>query len=125
MRHGTKTMARIVLLGVLIGGLSAAGCATKSIDRVLADPSRYRDREVQVAGDVVDSYALLGRGVYRVRDRSGQLWVLSDRGVPRNGARVKVKGTIREPFNLGGLGANLPAGVGGAVMMVETSHTVR
>ena len=125
MRHGTKTMARIVLLGVLVAGLTTAGCATRSIDRVLADPSRYRDREVQVAGEVVDSYALLGRGVYRVRDNSGQLWVLSDRGVPRTGARVKVKGTIREPFNLGGLGANLPAGVGGAVMMVETSHTVR
>ena len=105
--------------------MTAAGCATKSINSVLADPSRYRDREVQVSGEVVDSYALLGRGVYRVRDDSGQLWVMSDRGVPRNGARVKVKGTIREPFNLGVLGANLPAGVGGAVMMVETSHSVR
>ena len=105
--------------------LSAAACATKSIDRVLADPTRYRDRQVQIAGEVVDSYSLLGRGVYRVRDNSGQLWVLSERGVPRDGARVKVKGTIREPFNLGGLGANLPAGVGGAVMMVEDSHIVR
>ncbi len=105
--------------------LSAAACATKSIDRVLADPSRYRDRQVQIAGEVVDSYSLLGRGVYRVRDNSGQLWVLSERGVPRDGARVKVKGTIREPFNLGGLGANLPAGVGGAVMLIEDSHSVR
>jgi hypothetical protein len=122
MRYRTTSVARAVLFAVT---LAAAGCATKSIDRVLADPSRYRDREVQVAGEVLDSYALLGRGVYRVRDRSGQLWVLSDRGVPRTGAHVKVKGTVREPFNLGGLGANLPAGVGGAVMMVETSHSVR
>jgi hypothetical protein len=117
-----KLVARGVLLFV---AFAAAGCATKSIDRVLADPMRYRDRQVQIVGQVVDSYSLLGRGVYRVRDDSGQLWVLSDRGVPRDGARVKVKGTIREPFNLGGLGANLPAGVGGAVMMVEDSHTVR
>ena len=114
--------ARSVLLLV---ALTAAGCATKSIDHVLADPTRYRDRQVQISGEVVDSYALLGRGAYRVRDGSGQLWVLSDRGVPRDGARVKVKGTIREPFNLGGLGANLPAGVGGSVMMVEDSHSVR
>lgn len=110
---------------LIVVALTAAGCATKSIDRVLADPTRYRDRQVQIAGEVVDSYSLLGRGVYRVRDGSGQLWVLSDGGVPRDGARVKVKGTIREPFNLGGLGANLPAGVGGAVMMVEDSHSVR
>lgn len=122
MRYRTTLAARAVFL---VGVMAVAGCATKSIDRVLADPMRYRDRPVQIAGEVVDSYALLGRGVYRVRDSSGQLWVLSDRGVPRDGVRVKVKGTIREPFNLGGLGANLPAGVGGAVMMVEDSHSVR
>ena len=122
MRHRTKLVALGVLLAV---SLTATGCATKSIDRVLADPTRYRDRQVQIAGEVVDSYSVLGRGVYRVRDDTGQLWILSDRGTPRDGARVKVKGTIREPFNLGGLGANLPAGVGGAVMMVEDSHTVR
>ena len=122
MRHRTKLVALGVLLAV---SLTATGCATKSIDRVLADPTRYRDRQVQIAGEVVDSYSVLGRGVYRVRDDTGQLWILSDRGTPRDGARVKVKGTIREPFNLGGLGANLHAGVGGAVMMVEDSHTVR
>jgi hypothetical protein len=117
MRH------RATLLLTL--ALAAAGCATRSIDSVLTDPARYRDRPVQIAGEVTDSYALLGRGVYRVRDGSGQLWVLSDRGVPRDGARVTVKGTIREAFNLGSLGANLPAGVGGAVMMVEDSHSVK
>ena len=122
MAHSSKRTLQAVVLAV---ALTAAGCATKSIDSVLSDPSRYRDRQVQVAGEVVDSYSLLGRGVYRVRDGSGQLWVLSERGVPRDGARVKVKGTIREPFNLGGLGQNLPAGVGGAVMMVEDSHSVR
>ena len=122
MRHRMISAASGLLIVV---ALTAAGCATKSIDKVLADPMRYRDRQVQIAGEVVDSYSLLGRGVYRVRDSSGQLWVLSDVGVPRDGARVKVKGTIREPFNLGGLGANLPAGVGGAVMMVEDSHSVR
>ena len=121
MRSPSKRSLQAVVLGV---ALAATGCATKSIHDVLADPSRYRDRQVQIAGDVVDSYSLLGRGVYRVRDSSGQLWVLSERGVPRDGARVKVKGTIREAVNLGGLG-NLPAGVGGGVMMVEDSHSVR
>ena len=122
MQHRITIATRALLFS---GALLAAGCATKSIDRVLADPTRYRDRQVQISGEVVDSYSVLGRGAYRVRDDSGQLWVVSDRGVPRDGARVKVKGTIREPFNLGGLGANLPAGAGGAVMMVEDSHSVR
>jgi hypothetical protein len=112
----------VLLLAALI---AASGCATKSISKVLADPSRYRDREVQISGEVVDSYSVLGRGFYRVRDNSGQLWVMADSGVPRDGARVKVKGTIREAFNVGGLGEKLPGGLGSAVMMLEASHTVR
>jgi hypothetical protein len=41
------------------------------------------------------------RGAYRIDDNTGQLWVVSDKGTPRTGARVTVKGTIREGFNLG------------------------
>ena len=123
MRYPANHFLQALLVTIVL--VVVAGCATKKIDNVLADPMRYRDKQVQISGEVVDSYSLLGRGVYRVRDNTGQLWILSDTGVPRDGARVKVKGTIREPFNLGGLGANLPAGVGGAVMMVEDSHSVR
>ena len=47
---------------------------------------------------------MVNRGAYRIADDTGQLWVVSDRGTPRKGARVTVKGTIREGFNLGSLG---------------------
>jgi hypothetical protein len=72
---------------------------------------------------VVDSYSVANRGAYRIGDETGQLWVVSDRGAPRKGAHVTVKGTIREGFNFGGLGdrINLPAGLSGLVM-VESSH---
>ena len=122
MRHQPVRAIQVLLLAALF---VASGCATKSISKVLADPTQYRDREVQISGEVVDSYSVLGRGFYRVRDNSGQLWVMADSGVPRDGARVKVKGTIREAFNVGGLGEKLPGGLGSAVMMLEASHTVR
>ncbi|MEO7192594.1 MAG: hypothetical protein ABI051_16200 [Vicinamibacterales bacterium] len=100
-----------------------AGCATKSINAVLADPGRYRNREVKLAGSVVDSYSLASRGVYRIEDRDGhQLWVVSDHGVPRTGAHVTVKGTVREGFNLGNLGDRLPRGVGTGLVLMEDSH---
>jgi len=52
--------------------------------------------------------------------------VVSDRGTPRKGARVTVKGTIREGFNLGSLGdqINLP-GVGVGLMLMESSHKAK
>lgn len=121
MRRRLALRAVLVLVAVMT--LASAACAT-SINRVLADPSRYRDREVRVSGRVADSYSIVGRGAYRLEDRSGQLWVVSDRGVPRKGANVTVKGRIREGFNLGALGdlIRLP---GGAVVMIESEHRVR
>jgi len=96
-----------------IGVLGSATCAATRIDRILADPSHYRDRQVRVSGSVVDSYSFANRGAYRLGDESGHLDRVRQRA-PRTGARVTVEGTIREGFNLGALGdrMNLPAGLG-------------
>ncbi|MCM3881157.1 MAG: hypothetical protein ND807_13695, partial [Vicinamibacterales bacterium] len=82
------------------------------------------NREVRVSGSVVESYSFAGRGVYRIGDKSGQLWVVSEQGVPRKGARVVVTGRIRDGFDLGSLGdrINVPAGLGSGVVLMESSH---
>ena len=118
---------RFVGVVILAGStLASAACASKTINQVLADPSRYRNRQVQLSGSVVDSYSLANRGAYRIEDDTGQLWVVSDRGTPRKGARVTVKGTIREGCNLGSLGdqIHLP-GVGGRLVLLESSHKAK
>ena len=49
------------------------------------------------------SFGALGSGVYQLDDGTGQIWVYSQRyGVPGNGARVGVKGTISLGFSFGG-----------------------
>jgi hypothetical protein len=123
MKPHARRASPVIVLVALIG---SAACAT-SINRVLADPSHYRNREVKISGRVADSYSLADRGVYRVQDGSGALWVASDHGVPRQGARVSVRGTIREGFNLGALGnrVNLPPGVGSGLIMMEISHKAK
>lgn len=108
-------------LAVALGAL-AASCATKTVNHILADPGRYRDRQVTLSGYVADSFSVANRGVYRLEDRTGAIWVVSDRGVPRRGARVKVRGTIREGFNLGALGDRLPRSFGGGIVLIESSH---
>jgi hypothetical protein len=109
-----------------VSALVSTACASKTINQVLADPSRYRNRQVRLSGSVVDSYSLADRGAYRIDDHTGQLWVVSDRGTPRKGARVTVNGTIRDGFNLGSLGdrINLP-GVGAGLVLMESSHRAR
>ena len=116
------SLFRYTRLGVLASALAvtAAACAGKSINHVLSDPYRYQTREVQISGRVVDSYSVANRGLYLIEDNTGQLWVASDRGVPRKGARVKVSGTVREGYNLGALASRLrlPAGV----VLIEREH---
>ncbi|HMJ84885.1 MAG TPA: hypothetical protein VK504_17005 [Vicinamibacterales bacterium] len=109
-----------------VSALASVACAARTINQVLADPSRYKDRQVRLSGSVVDSYSLANRGAYRIDDDTGQLWVVSDRGTPRKGARVTVTGTIRDGFNLGSLGdrINLP-GVGAGLVLMESSHNAR
>ena len=116
-------MLLTAVFALAASALASAACASRTIGQVLTDPSRYSDRQVQLSGSVVDSYSLANRGAYRIDDNTGQLWVVSDRGTPRKGARVTVKGTIREAFNLGSLGdlINLP-GVGTGLVLVESSH---
>jgi hypothetical protein len=115
---------RSVALAILCVGALTSACASSTVNQILADPSRYRNRDVRLSGSVVDSYSFSNRGVYRLGDETGDLWVVSDRGVPRKGARVTVKGKIQEGFNLGSVldRINLPPGVGSGLVLIESSH---
>jgi len=110
-----------------ISALSSIACTSMTVNQLMADPSRYRNRDVRLSGAVVDSYSFADRGIYRIDDGTGRLWVVSTTGVPRNSARVTVKGTVREGFNLGSLGdrINLPPGVGAGLVLMESSHKAR
>jgi hypothetical protein len=89
---------------LILGTLVLAACPTRtSIGRILRDPGRYAGREVAIGGRVSNSFGALGSGVYQVEDGTGQIWVFSQRyGVPGNGARVGVRGTISQGFSFGG-----------------------
>ncbi|MGH9501901.1 MAG: hypothetical protein ACRD20_03530 [Terriglobales bacterium] len=98
--HGRLSLALLLIVGTLV----LAGCPTRtSIERINRDPGRYAGREVAIGGRVSNSFGLLGSGVYQVEDGTGQMWVYSQRyGVPRNGAKVGIRGTISQGFSFGG-----------------------
>lgn len=104
-----------------VSALVSAACASTSVNRILADPSRYRDREVRVSGSVVDSYSPIVAPTGSVMSASSSGWCPTEACLAK--ARVTVKGTIRERFNLGSLGdrINLPA-VGSGLVTMESSR---
>jgi len=115
----------IVLLFML--SLVAVGCGAKSINQVLADPAKYRNQSVTVHGTVDESASVLGRGAYRISDAGQSLWVVTNGGAPRKGARVNVTGHLQEGYDLSGLGNIIkrPGAVQSGLVLIEESHKAK
>ena len=91
---------------VLFAGLFAAGCPQRvSIADIEANPSRYQNKEVAIAGVVKDSYGVsipgtrYGGGAYKIDDGTGSIWVLTEGAVPSRGAEIGVKGVVGSGVN--------------------------
>lgn len=118
----TRRPLALALVGAF--ALLAGGCATTNVARLLAEPQRYSNRNVGLKGDVVESVSLLGHGAYKLDDGTGTIWVVSRHGVPRRGARVKVKGKVRDVVDVSTI-FKLPEQIGSGLVMVEDEHRAR
>ena len=98
VRH--KLVGSVILLAVLF---FATACPQReTISKINADPGRYDNKEVSVAGTVTDSYGLLNFGVYEIDDGTGRLLVVTRRGLPSRGAKVGAKGRVHTAASYGG-----------------------
>src|SRR3954467_10066959 len=115
---------RVAFAFVVVLASFTAACATTSINKVLADPGRYRNDTITVRGTVAESASVLGRGAYRITEKDQGLWVITNGGAPRKGARVDVKGRVQEGFDLGVLGnvLKVPGSIQGGIVLIESSH---
>lgn len=113
-----------MLAAVALWAIMMAGCEQRTINQIKAEPNRYANHEVAIVGTVTRSVSVLGNGAYEVEDGTGKLWVVSKAGVPREGARVAVKGIIRDGFNLNAL-VKLPEIFSSGLVMIEHSHRAR
>ncbi|MFN6964012.1 MAG: hypothetical protein ACK4S4_09640 [Pyrinomonadaceae bacterium] len=91
----------IVLTAISAVAIFAAACPQRrSIADLEADPGRYANKEVAIAGVVRDSYGLsvpgtpIRGGVYKVDDGTGSIWVVTENTVPAKGSEIGVSGTL-------------------------------
>ena len=96
-----KSKAISYLSALVLFSFLLAGCDRTEIGDITADPGRFRDKEVSIAGEVLNSMGGsvggFGAGVYEISDGTGKLWVYSqNRGVPTKGAHIGVKGRVTE-----------------------------
>jgi len=97
---------RIRALGVVLLCVCAAlltACPNETtVGRLSADPGRYRNKEVVLSGQVVNSFGVLGQGGYELSDETGRIWVITTRGVPSKGSRVQTVGKVINGVTWGG-----------------------
>jgi hypothetical protein len=112
------------ILAVTLLAVGLAACRETTVARLLAEPERWRNRDVGLKGTVVKSASVLGRGAYQLDDGTGMIWVVSTHGVPREGARVGVRGELKDIVDLGTL-VPLPPEIGSGLVLLEKEHRAR
>ena len=123
IRHVISAMVVVVMVTLLM-----VGCASTTINSVMADPGRYRDKEVTVSGEVEESLGILGRGFFKLRDGQSALWVYTSRGLPRNGSRLNTRGRVRDLASIDQLTSKesvpevVRQAVGNGLVLVETDR---
>ena len=98
----TKLVALVLALG-----LAASACAARAanIGEVKFNPGRYVDKTVSIEGVVTESWdiPLVPYKMYKIDDGTGEITVVSrDDRVPSKGARVRVRGEVKNIATLGG-----------------------
>jgi len=98
----TKLVALVLTLG-----LAASACAARAanIGEVKFNPGRYVDKTVSIEGVVTESWGipLVPYKMYKIDDGTGEITVVSrDDRVPSKGARVRVRGEVKNIATLGG-----------------------
>lgn len=98
-----KRSSRMLLWSLLLLSGLAIACGVTRIADILRDPGRYSGKEVTIAGEVVNSFGVLGQGAFELDDGTGRMWVLSmGFSVPSRGARVAVTGRVESGVTFGG-----------------------
>jgi hypothetical protein len=111
---------------ILLAACTAVACGGVTINKLLADPTKYRNQSVTVHGTVDQSVSIAGRGAYRLTDGDQGLWVVTQTGAPRRGARVNVTGRLQDGYDLSAFGnLQLPGALRSGLVLMEESHKAR
>lgn len=103
-----KTIMFLAGLMLTVGLLTAACPERKSIADIEANPSKYQNKDVVVAGIVRDAYGVnipftnVRGGVYKIDDGTGSIWVYTEKSVPSKGTEIGVKGKLQNGLNYNG-----------------------
>ena len=99
-RCGGNRAAVLLLCGFAVLMSCAAIFATKIAD-IKKTPGAYDGRIVTIAGKVTSAHNLVVVKYYEVNDGTGEIPVVTESALPKEGDSVSVKGRVNQAFAVG------------------------
>ena len=97
-----QVRSRLIVLW--LGGALIAACSTLFATRIkdiLSSPGTYEGKDVTIAGKVTASHNLVVVKYYEVDDGSGEIAVVTNNVLPKEGDKVRVIGRVNQAFAVG------------------------
>lgn len=96
-----KTFLYALSVLVLLSLFGCMGLGTTKIADIKNNPRNYVGKEVTVSGTVTRTFSLFVIKYFTLNDNTGEITVITERPLPREGQQLKVKGVVREAFAIG------------------------
>jgi hypothetical protein len=97
--HSYRIIGIILLFGVIVTGCSRI--FPTPIGRILENPRDYSEKTVVVSGEVTEVFGFFGIKYFVVKDKTGEITVVTRKPLPRRGTSIKIRGTVKEAFVIG------------------------
>lgn len=99
MKARFKVLLILTLIALLAGACETFG--TTPIGKILEKPRDYEGKTVTVYGEVKEVFGLVFVKYFVIEDKTGSIPVVTDRSLPKEGTKIRVRGIVREAFALG------------------------
>ena len=95
----SKTILMILLFSLLL--CNCNGLFTTPISKILENPRNYTGKTVTVSGEVTRIFSLVFVKYFVIKDKTGEITIVTEKPLPKIGTKMKVKGTVEEAFSIG------------------------
>lgn len=94
-------VAIIVVTIFIFCACEERGFISTPIGDILKKPRNYEGKIVKVKGDITSSVNLIIVKYFALRDKTGEIYVVTNRILPKQGDAISVKGRVQEGFTIG------------------------
>jgi len=91
----------VVCLLVILLLACESGFFTTPIGSILKNPRDYEGKPVKVRGVVTENMNIFIMKGFKLKDNTGEIFVITDKILPKEGSSTTAKGYIKEGFAIG------------------------